>query len=91
MTAVACYSIDCGEYRRLPIEPLSEEDQAELWRPYRVYWREAGRCARSTAHLAGCVMIGSALETLLILMLDLFPDEAERTGEAPRARGGAPC
>ena len=32
-------------------------------------------------------MLGSALETLLILMVNCYPDEAEGTGVAPKTKG----
>jgi hypothetical protein len=71
----------------LLFEPLSEDDQKELWRLYALYWREARRCEKAGAHLAGCVMIGSGLETLLMLMVDVYPEEAERTGKLPTQKG----
>jgi hypothetical protein len=41
---------------------------------------------KAEAYLAGCVLLGSALETLLILRINVFP-EAEQTGEAPMRKG----
>jgi hypothetical protein len=32
-------------------------------------------------------MLGSALETLLILMVNVYPDEAEQTGKVPMRKG----
>jgi len=63
----------------MPFTTLTEEQERELWRLSRVYWQEALRCERAKAYLAGCVTLGSALETLLILMINCFSDEAERT------------
>ena len=40
----------------------TEEEEREFWRLYRFYWREAERCEEAKAYLAGCVMLGSALE-----------------------------
>jgi hypothetical protein len=66
---------------------LTDEERRELWRLSRFYWKEALRCEEAKAYLAGCVMLGSALETLLILMIDCYDEEAESTGEAPKQRG----
>lgn len=70
-------------------ETLSEKEAAEFWRLSGVYWREARRCEAAKAYLAGCVMIGSALETLLCLMVDAHDEEAECTDKVP-IRGGKP-
>ena len=66
---------------------LSDEEQQEYWRLYRMYLREARRCERANAYLAGCVMLGSALETLLSLMVEVFADDAEKTGKIPTKKG----
>lgn len=66
---------------------LTDEERRELWRLSRVYWKEALRCEEAKAYLAGCVMLGSALETLLILMIDCHDEEAENTGQAPNQGG----
>ena len=68
---------------------LTAEEERELYRLQRLYWREALRCEKAKAYLAGCILLGSALETLLILMINVYPEEAERTGKAP-SRKGAP-
>jgi len=70
---------------------LSEEEEREFWRLYRFYWREAERCEEAKAFLAGCVMVGSALEALLMLMVNVYDDEAEATALIPikGKRGGA--
>jgi hypothetical protein len=71
----------------MPFNTLTDEEEKELYRLQRFYWREARRCEESKAYLAGCVMLGSALEALLILMVNVYPDEAEKTGQAPMAKG----
>jgi hypothetical protein len=68
-------------------QTLSDEDEKELYRLSRMYWREAKRCESTGAYLAGCVMLGSALETLLILMVNVFDEEAEQTGRLPSRKG----
>ena len=62
---------------------LSEEEEREFWRLYRLYWREAERCQEAKAYLAGCIVLGSALEALLILMVNVYDEEAEATGRIP--------
>jgi hypothetical protein len=50
----------------MPFTTLTDDQEKELYRLQRLYWREALRCEDSKAYLAGCVVVGSALETLLI-------------------------
>lgn len=71
----------------ITIAPLTDEEHKELWRLQRFYWKEAIRCEGAKAYLAGCVMLGSALETILILMIDVHSEEAEKTGKVPNSRG----
>jgi hypothetical protein len=66
----------------MPVEAKKEECQLreaqvkELSRLQRFYWAEAKRCESAKAHLAGCVMLGSAVECLLLLFADIYFDEA---------------
>ena len=71
----------------MPFVTLDENAESELFRLYRYYWREAKRCRSATAYLAGCVMLGSALEALLLLIVNVYPAEAEATGCVPHWRG----
>jgi hypothetical protein len=64
-----------------------DDEARELWRVSRFYLKEAMRCEVAKAYLAGCVMIGSALETLLILMVDANSAEAEQSGRVPTKKG----
>ena len=66
---------------------LTDEEEKELFRLQRSYWKEAIHCQDAKAYLAGCVMLGSALETLLILMVNAYGEEAEKTGKIPSPRG----
>ena len=68
---------------------LTDEEEREFSRLYRFYWREAERCEEAKAYLAGCVMLGSALEALLVLMVNCYCDEAALTGLVP-VRAGKP-
>jgi hypothetical protein len=62
---------------------LTDEEEKEFLRLSKFYWAEAKRCRSAKAYLAGCVMLGSALETLLTLMINCYPEEAELTGKIP--------
>jgi len=67
----------------MPFVTLTDEEEKELHRLSTIYWHEARRCEPSRAYLAGCVIICSALETLLILMINTYSDEADQTGRVP--------
>jgi len=71
----------------MPFTTLTDEEEKELHRLSRFYWKEARRCEEAKAYLAGCVMLGSALETILILMVNCNPDEAEQASQALTKRG----
>lgn len=66
---------------------LNEEEERGLHRLSSFYWREALRCEEAKAYLAGCVMLCSALETLLMLMVNGYADEVEATGTVPIQNG----
>jgi hypothetical protein len=66
---------------------LSDEEERELHRLSSYYWKEALRCEEAKAYLAGCVMLGSALETLLMLMVDAYGEEVKATGMIPMRDG----
>jgi hypothetical protein len=65
---------------------LTDEQTNELQRLLRFYHAEAQRCRDARAYLAGCVAAGAALETGLILMVSLYPEEAVATGKYPTTR-----
>src|SRR5580698_8935574 len=71
----------------MPFPTLTEDEEKELWRLNRFYWKEAQRCEEAKAYLAGCVMLGSALENILMLMISLYHDDADRTGKVPLVKG----
>ena len=72
---------------RLSFSTLDDETFREFNRLWKYYWREANKCEESKSYLAGCTMLGSSLETMLFLMVDLYPDEAESTGKIPKKNG----
>ncbi|MGC1294869.1 MAG: hypothetical protein WA869_07495 [Alloacidobacterium sp.] len=71
----------------MPFTTLTDEQERELSRLNQFYFQEAKRCESAKAYLAGCVMLGSALETLLTLMVNVYSDEAEKTGKVPMKKG----
>ena len=66
---------------------LSDDEERELHRLSSFYRKEALRCEEAKAFLAGSVMLSSALEALLLLMVNCYPEEAERTGCVPMRKG----
>ncbi len=54
---------------------ITEEEFRELMRLIRLYHREAKRCMAAKSYLAGCVMIGAALEASLMSMCHCYVDE----------------
>lgn len=71
----------------MSFKTLSDDEERELHRLSSVYWKEALKCEEAKAFLAGSVLLGSALETLLILMVNCYPEEAELTGLVPAKKG----
>jgi hypothetical protein len=71
----------------MPFTTLTDDEAREFYRLHRFYWREARRCEEAKAYLAGCVMLGSALETMLLLMVDAHENVAVETGQAPMRKG----
>lgn len=71
----------------MSLATLSDGEEKEFHRLQTFYWQEALRCERARAYLAGCIMIGSALEALLILMVNAYSEEAEQTGKFPTRNG----
>src|ERR1017187_5057257 len=71
----------------MPFTTLTDEEEKELSRLNQFYWKEALRCEEAKAYLAGCVMLGAALENLLILMINCYSDEADLTGKVPTVKG----
>ena len=67
----------------MPFKTLTEDEEEELWRLNRFYWKEAKRCEEAKAYLAGCVMLGSVLENILILIISIYDEDADRTGKVP--------
>jgi hypothetical protein len=56
---------------------LTEHDHKEVLRLANFYQNEAKRCEKAKAYLAGCVMLGAALEAALTLMVDMYPEDID--------------
>ena len=67
----------------MSFETLTEKEERELHRLFRFYWKEAERCETAKAYLAGGVMLGSVLETILMLMVNAHSDDVFASGAAP--------
>ena len=68
---------------------LTEDQFHELMRLCRLYRREANRSMDAKAYLAGCVMIGAALESDLLAMCNCYSDEIPEE-LIPKQRNGKP-
>jgi len=66
---------------------LEEADYNEILRLSRLYHREAGRCGKAKAYVAGCAMAGAALEAALLAMLHLYGEEVQAAGFAAMKKG----
>ena len=58
---------------------LTDDEEKELLRLHRFYEQEVKRCKAGKAYLAGCVMAGASLESALLLMVNIYQDEAAAT------------
>jgi hypothetical protein len=54
---------------------INSRTEQRLYELVRFYVREGRKCRTIKAHLASCTMFGSALETVLILMVSCHADE----------------
>lgn len=71
-------------------QEIEQEQVQELWRLVDLYRAEADRCRESGAYLAGCVMLGSALEAGLLLMTECHVEDVRTAASVPRTRRGVP-
>jgi hypothetical protein len=69
--------------RRRPFTPSQVE---ELDRLTELYIKQAKRCAKAKAYVAGCVMLASSLECSLLRFCDLYYKEALNTPHAQRRK-----
>jgi hypothetical protein len=72
------------------VQETEPRQSKELWRLVDLYRAEAERCQRIGAYLAGCVMLGSALEAGLLLMAECHVKSLQASARLPRTNRGAP-
>ena len=65
---------------------LDENVFNELLRLARYYKRDAEKCEQAKAYLMGCCAITSALETALICVVHLYPEDVIKAPSLPRSR-----
>jgi hypothetical protein len=58
-----------------------------LLKIHNFYIDEANKCHEAKAYFAGCVMLGSALEATLLLMVDRYSEEINTLNKFPSRRG----
>ncbi len=63
---------------------MSEDDFNELMRLIRMYLKEAKKCQDAKSYLAGCVMVGGAMEGVLTAAVSMFPQEVKVSKRLPR-------
>lgn len=71
---------------------LAHLDDSQSWALFDIetrYYREARKCQEAGAYLAGCVMLGAALEANLIAMVDFHLNEVSACKKAPRRSKGS--
>ena len=64
----------------------SIENLAKTLELFQLYRDEARRCQDSGAPLAGCVLLGSAMEAALLAMAQCFPSDVHRVAEHRRSK-----
>ncbi len=67
---------------------LTESEFNDLGRISRFYYHQAEKCSETKAYLAGCVMLGAALEANLVAMVCCFPEEVSRCCKLPKNKNG---
>jgi hypothetical protein len=72
------------------VQEMKPQQSKELWRLVDLYRAEAERCREIGAYLAGCVMLGSALEAGLLLMAECQVDNVRASARVPKTNRGAP-
>ena len=66
---------------------LSPEQEKEILRLATKYKGEAEKCFGAKAYLSGCVLMGAAMEALLLSMVNCFPEIVASTKCAPKKNG----
>jgi hypothetical protein len=83
------FAVEAWKAQRMADFELTDEQYDDLFRVIQLYNREARRCRAGGAPLAGCVMIGAAVEATLLAMANCYSDEV-LASEVKPTRKGAP-
>jgi hypothetical protein len=67
---------------------LSDECFDEILKISQIYYREAQKCNKTKAFLAGCIMIGAALEAILLAFANCYVDEGVKAANVPKEKNG---
>jgi hypothetical protein len=71
----------------MPRYSLKENDYNEVLRLSRLYNRQAKICYENKAYLASCILIGAALESILLAFVNCYPRQARKSKFAPQKHG----
>ena len=66
---------------------LSSEQEKEIMPLAIQYKREAKKCLGAKAYLSGCVLMGAAMEAILLSTANCFPEIVMSTKHAPKKNG----
>jgi hypothetical protein len=66
---------------------LSTEQEKEILSLAALYRREAKKCFGAKAYLSGCVLIGAAMEAILLSAINCFPEIIASAKCAPKNKG----
>jgi hypothetical protein len=66
---------------------FSKAQEKEILSLARLYKREAKKCFDAKAYLAGCILIGAAMESILLSAANLFPEIITSAKCAPKRKG----
>ena len=81
-------SVTHGERRKMNVDfDFTLDQQKAIQRIALQYKREAEKCYSAKAYLAGCVLIGAAMEGLLLSTINCFPELIFAVKSAPRIKG----
>lgn len=67
---------------------LSTEQEKEILRLATQYKREAEKCFGAKAYLSGCVLMGAAMEAILLSTANCFPEIVASAKYAPKKKNG---
>jgi len=63
---------------------IKKKTRTEISQLVNKYYKEAKKCKKAKAYLSGCIMVGSAFESVLMLAIDCYEEEALLSNKAPK-------